>query len=570
MSAATKIREFFTPNITQEPDIGSLNNAYSENDTDQVRLIVEEVFSNFQSSNTQYENIINKFGFDRLEEILEGRDNAFFTSMITNPKVSVSLIEKLGDFLVQRIISGTTPDYYVTLLSDASVVIQTREQLRNWKPDNGKDFYTESGLNRNSLTPLQRNRIQTEMKYYQGKDADGFKLNYPAEQKAIDTKDFAELKNYRRLQFCLNNVEIRQQYLEDTTKMLANSFGLDTKEALKIAELRINAVENGKNMSEIRRAVQRVQIENGIDIGSVKDTLEERSDIIFNQNIPFLIGAKRVGDIGCGNGVISKKMLESEKLPIITQVIGTDPVKYLAEGIENLPGFKFEKTSLLELPHEIGDASLDALIITNVAHHHKNPCEKKALLEAWIRKLKPNGRLLFTETTSRKNDIAIFRQMVSNVWLNDIDYNHYISEPIPKEGDKNTGGNIPVPGGFDIMSNWVKILKSLGMDVTNMSELGFDIPAIQDFHIQMITVKKPTSKAIIASNISSFNEAKEKRNQRLALENKKSDRSNIIFMSGTVGLLIVASNFGLLNPAKVDMWFGASNNQNTPITRNIG
>jgi hypothetical protein len=173
------------------------------------------------------------------------------------------------------------------------------------------------------------------------------------------------------------------------------------------------------------------------------------------------------------------------------------------------------------------------------------------------------------EITSNKNDIAVFRQQVSNVWLNDIDYNHYISEPEPKEGDKNTGGNIPVPGGFAIMSDWVKILESLGMTVTNMSELGFDIPAIRDFHIQMVSVKKPTSQETIVNNIVKFKNAKTKRNQILEVANKKSERNNAILVSGIFGLLTIANNFGLLNPGKADMWFGASNKVNTQITRNL-
>jgi ubiquinone/menaquinone biosynthesis C-methylase UbiE len=572
MSVATQIKEFFTPNTYPPTVVEQINNAFRKDSRAEEFEIIKNVFSNPKSKSSEYEYIINAFGFEKLEDMMESRDYSFFTSMITNPRVTAGLVVKLGDYLVQRIESGKVPDHYGMLLSDATIVIQTRELLRNWKQSKGNDFYEEAGLNRVDLTPLQRNRIQSEMKYFQSKDADGFPLNYNPDDKSKEIKDYTELRNFRRLQFCLNNPTILEQYKEDTTTMLSKSFKLEQSEASRIAALRIQAMKEGKSMAEIRKAIRKVQKENGIDVGVLSETLEERSNIIFNQNIPFLVAAERVGDIGCGNGKISMKMLESDELPMLTEVIATDPVKYLVPEVQQINGFKFLQTSLLELPHGIGDASLDAIQITNVAHHHLKPWEKKALLESWIRKLKPFGRFIFTETTSNKNDIAEFRQQVSSIWLNDIDYNHYISEPEPKEGDINSGGNIPVPGGFTIMSDWVKILESLGMTVTNMSELGFDIPAIRDFHIQMVSVKKPTSQEIIANNIVKFKNAKAKRVQSLEATNKKSIRSEAILLSGIVSLLITAGNFGVFRPQPIgnDMpWMGASNNQNTQITRNI-
>jgi SAM-dependent methyltransferase len=572
MSVTTKIKEFFTPNTCPPTVAEQINSAFRKDSRAEEFEIIKNVFSNPESKSSEYEYIINAFGFEKLEEIMENRDYSFFTAMITNPRVYACLVEKLGDYFVQRIESGKAPDYYGILLSDATVVIQTREMLRNWKQGRSRDFYEEVGLNRIDLTPLQRNRIQSEMKYFQGKDADGFPLNYNPDDKSKVIKDYTELRNFRRLQFCLNNPTTLEQYKEDTTITLSKSFKLDQSEASRIAELRIQAMKEGKSMAEIRKAIRKVQKENGIDVGVLSETLEERSDIIFNQNVPFLIGAQRVGDIGCGNGKISMKMLESDELPMLTEVIATDPVKYLVPEVQQIDGFKFIQTSFLELPHGIGDSSLDAIQITNVAHHHLKPWEKRALLESWIRKLKPFGRFIFTETTSNKNDIAVFRQQVSNVWLNDIDYNHYISEPEPKEGDKNTGGNIPVPGGFAIMSDWVKILESLGMTVTNMSELGFDIPAIRDFHIQMVSVKKPTSQETMANNVVKFKNAKSKRNQSLEAANKKSSRSEVILLSGIASLLITAGNFGVFRPQPIGNdipWMSASNNQNTQITRNI-
>ena len=645
MLTFSTLKDFFTPSEVLETEIDRLDNAYYNNDRKLIKEIIEATLSKLEATNTQFENIISKFGFAELEEMLEDSHNAFFASMIANPNVSLGLIEKLGDYLQQRIESEKAPDYYNTLLDDITIVMLTRKQIQNWKPGKdkdgkSKDFYSLAGLDRNDFSSLQRYRIKQGLRITRGLGKQVFDQSLADKKLVKQIAKYAKaspetLKEYRELtvgyiinskanikpeeilrianervaiftevntsgehvklnlrafnlkysidlengensknklltladKFVLarkksNRGTVPQElhgYLYDTQQMISRAFQISPEKALVIAKERIAIMTTaGLTMPQIRNKVRAIQESHGLDTDIIKDSLDERQETMVRQWLPFLVGAKNIGDIGAGDLGNSNKIANHPKLPMVQEIVATDFVEY--EGQQQISDkIRFIQVNSLELPYGIGDESLDAICIGNVTHHHPFPEQIPAFLEAVMRKLKPNGKLIITDTTSSKDDREIFNGEYPVILSNDWDYNHLINK---------TDGKVPVPGGFLTTTEMVNILKKMGYYVTNTMQYGQDMKIIADYHNGIVAQKIPTSKDKLANNISRFNRAKAQRNNDQEIENKNSDRKSGLAALG-LAMVLASSGIKMQSIGSELPALGAFDNQPTPISRNV-
>jgi SAM-dependent methyltransferase len=97
---------------------------------------------------------------------------------------------------------------------------------------------------------------------------------------------------------------------------------------------------------------------------------------------------KRILDIGCGPGVLAKRLVDGG-----AAVTGIDPgAAALAKARDAVPGGRFEAATGENLPFD--DASFDGAVMLNALHHVPDPAA--ALVEA-ARVLVPGGLLVVVE-----------------------------------------------------------------------------------------------------------------------------------------------------------------------------
>ena len=116
-----------------------------------------------------------------------------------------------------------------------------------------------------------------------------------------------------------------------------------------------------------------------------------------------------LGDLGCGAGHLTALLT-----PFVRRVIGVDASPSMLEQartrLSNTDGVEFRAGELEALP--IGDAELDAAVLSLVLHHAPEP--RRVLAEA-LRVLKPGGRLLIVDLLP--HDRVEYRERMGHVWL---------------------------------------------------------------------------------------------------------------------------------------------------------
>ena len=117
----------------------------------------------------------------------------------------------------------------------------------------------------------------------------------------------------------------------------------------------------------------------------------------------------RVGDLGCGTGVLSAALA-----PHVAAVHAVDasPAMLAAAGarLAGIPNVRVAEGQLEQLPLE--DGTLDVAILSLVLHHVADPL--RALREVH-RVLRPAGRLLITDM--RPHTHEEYRERMGHVWL---------------------------------------------------------------------------------------------------------------------------------------------------------
>ncbi|WP_269540396.1 class I SAM-dependent methyltransferase [Cerasicoccus fimbriatus] len=100
-------------------------------------------------------------------------------------------------------------------------------------------------------------------------------------------------------------------------------------------------------------------------------------------------GAKRVMDIGCGNGSIAREVSRRG-----ISVVGVEPSESgLAQCRENCPDGRFYQLGVYDNPDDVEEKAFDFAYSTEVIEHLFNP---RALPRFAAAKLAPGGQLLLT------------------------------------------------------------------------------------------------------------------------------------------------------------------------------
>ncbi len=121
------------------------------------------------------------------------------------------------------------------------------------------------------------------------------------------------------------------------------------------------------------------------------DRLPQSSDYLNNPIYDILcdVDAKKILDIGCGNGALAKYLIDRN-----INVVGMEPSE---SGIANariiLPNVKFYVLGCYDDPQKIEENNFDAVISTEVIEHLYYPRELLRFAKA---KLKPGGILILT------------------------------------------------------------------------------------------------------------------------------------------------------------------------------
>ena len=105
-------------------------------------------------------------------------------------------------------------------------------------------------------------------------------------------------------------------------------------------------------------------------------------------------------------------------------------------------------------------------MLTNVIHHEK---DNEKILKELNRIVK--SKLVIIETVPEADTRTAAKKDWGRMLLNDTLWNRFFNY-----------ANIPVPGAYEIPSDWVRRFKKYGWKVVISEDLGIDQPTIQDRH----------------------------------------------------------------------------------------
>ena len=120
--------------------------------------------------------------------------------------------------------------------------------------------------------------------------------------------------------------------------------------------------------------------------------------------MPDLTG-KTVLDVGCGTGVLIKRMVVSH--PELTRVVGYDPSEKMLQQarrkMQSLPDSLSCKVHLQS--EEQYDTAFDLIVSTSVFHYLPHP---RATLDRWCSLLRPGGTLVLLDYTKNSRTARYF------------------------------------------------------------------------------------------------------------------------------------------------------------------
>ncbi|MBS1502211.1 MAG: class I SAM-dependent methyltransferase [Bacteroidetes bacterium] len=197
---------------------------------------------------------------------------------------------------------------------------------------------------------------------------------------------------------------------------------------------------NGKNVLEV-----------------INDGLQKRFEIIYQQLLYTLPkdGTKTL-DYGCGSGTLTQMLHDRGKLDIE----GVDVRDFRAEGV-SVPILLFDGYHV-----PVPDKHYECAILTNVIHHD---AENERILQELDRIV--TKKLIIIETVPEADNEKAAKKDWNRMLLNDTLWNRFFNY-----------ADIPVPGTYEIPSNWIKRFRKYGWGCPWSEDLGFDQPTIQDRH----------------------------------------------------------------------------------------
>ncbi|MES2416508.1 MAG: methyltransferase domain-containing protein [Patescibacteria group bacterium] len=184
--------------------------------------------------------------------------------------------------------------------------------------------------------------------------------------------------------------------------------------------------------------------------------LQERFEIIFKQLRPHLKDVAYALDYGCGSGVLTQMVYDRCGI----HIEGIDVRDFRAETV-SIPIHQFDG---YYVPVEA--QYYQCGILTNVIHHE---ADNEKILEELNRIV--SRKLVIIETVPEADDEETAKNDWGRMLLNDTLWNRFFNY-----------ANIPVPGTYEIPSNWIKRFEKYGWKCVHSEDLGFDQPTIQDRH----------------------------------------------------------------------------------------
>jgi 2-polyprenyl-3-methyl-5-hydroxy-6-metoxy-1,4-benzoquinol methylase len=253
---------------------------------------------------------------------------------------------------------------------------------------------------------------------------------------------------------------------EDFTKTF-NRIGIEPRKARNLADSVMSYINKAQHLKEAEKNIKKLfttEICSGKNIFQmIQAGLQGRFEIIFNQLYPHLSGVQRVIDFGCGSGVLTQMLHDRCNI----NIDGVDVRDYRAKEVSIpflrlFPGFMVFNQDYTQVPSKYYDCA----ILTNVLHHEVD--NEKILVE--LNRI-VSKKLVIIETVPEAEDLESARKDWGRMLFNDVLWNRFFHYE-----------NIPVPGTYEIPSNWIKRFEKYGWKCTYSEDLGFDQPTIQDRH----------------------------------------------------------------------------------------
>ena len=188
-----------------------------------------------------------------------------------------------------------------------------------------------------------------------------------------------------------------------------------------------------------------------------------RVHVIYEQVIPYLKDISTVLDYGCGSGMLAEMIKRNLRL----NVTGLDIRNFLAEGV-SIP---FHFLSRGDTAESIG--MYDCVVATNVLHHDE---DNEYLIQDLTKVA--TRRLVIIETVSETDTPEVAEKDWGRMFANDVLWNRFFNS-----------ADIPVPGTYEIPSNWIKRFERYGWKCIHSEDLGIDQPTIQDRHHLLVFEK---------------------------------------------------------------------------------
>lgn len=189
---------------------------------------------------------------------------------------------------------------------------------------------------------------------------------------------------------------------------------------------------------------------------AIQSGLQERFEIIFNQLRPHLKDVSNAIDYGCGSGTLTQMLYDRCGI----HIEGVDVRDFRSETV-SIPVRLFDGYSV-----PVSDKQYECAVLTNVIHHE---ADNEKILKELDRIV--SRKLVIIETVPEADDEETAQKDWGRMLLNDTLWNRFFNY-----------ANIPVPGTYEIPSNWIKRFEKYGWKCVHSEDLGFDQPTIQDRH----------------------------------------------------------------------------------------
>src|SRR3989344_6753662 len=202
-------------------------------------------------------------------------------------------------------------------------------------------------------------------------------------------------------------------------------------------------------------------------IAQVSKKRAGRSQLACEQVAPHVIG-KAVLDLGCGNGEIGLCLKRKCKQVTLADV----------DEHPNIKNLKMPFTLLhQEKPIPFESNSFDTTLLVAVLHHSDFP--KQTCAEAY-RATKPNGKVVVIETVyglppEKFHGLNDEQQRRFNVFVD-----HFSNRVVQYATDPTKRNKSPYT--FQTPQGWKKTFSDLGFVEEKMMHLGFDQPAVMEYH----------------------------------------------------------------------------------------